>query len=70
MFFILVKCPTLTSPNNGMLSCSLGGNGFANSGDFCGFRCNNGYDLIGNSTRICQADGSWSGSDTVCDISK
>ena len=68
--FILVGCPTLTNPNNGMLSCSQGGDGFSTFGDACSFTCNNGYVLIGNALRICQADGSWSGSDAVCEISE
>ena len=70
LFFILLECPTLTDPNNGMLNCSLGEDGFATFRDTCSFTCNNGYELIGNTTRICQADGSWSGSDAVCVISE
>ena len=65
-----LECPTLTNPNNGMLNCSLGGDGFASYGDTCYFTCNNGYELIGSATRICQADGWWSGSHPRCDISE
>ena len=53
-----------------MLNCSLGGDGVATSGDICTFTCNNGYGLIGNATRICQTDNSWSDSDPVCEISE
>ena len=53
-----------------MLNCSLGEDGFATSGDTCSFTCNNGYEIFGNTTRICQTDGSWSGSDPVCEISE
>ena len=35
-------------------------------GDTCSFTCNAGYELIGNDTRTCQSDGSWSGSDVTC----
>ena len=70
LFFILLECPTLTNPNNGILSCSLGEDGFATPGDTCSLTCNNGYVLIGNAFRICQADGSWSGNDAVCAISE
>ena len=70
LLFIFLECPTLTNPNNGMLICSLEGDGFAISGDFCGLTCDNGYELIGNAIRICQTDGSWSGSEAVCEISE
>ena len=53
-----------------MFICSLGGDGFASFGDTCFFICNNGFELIGNATRICQNDLSWSGSDAVCEISE
>ena len=70
LFFILVECLLLTNPNNGMLSCSLGGDGLTNPGDTCVFTCNNGYELIGNDMRICLPNGTWSGSDPVCEISE
>ena len=58
--FLLVTCPLLTAPTNGMTDCSLGGNGIPNSGDVCSFTCNTGYELIINGTRNCQNNGSWS----------
>ena len=32
------------------------------------FICNIGYDLIGNSESMCQASGTWSKTDTTCQI--
>ena len=49
-----------------MISCSLGDDGVPSYEDTCSFTCNSGYKLTGNATRICQSDGSWSGSDDIC----
>ena len=51
---------------NGMINCSLGDDEVSSYEGICSFTCNNGYELTGNNTRICQSDGSWSGSDVVC----
>ena len=53
-----------------MVGCSLGGDGTANPGDICSYTCNTDYELTGSNTRICQTDGSWSGSDPVCERSE
>ena len=63
---ILVPCPSLTDPNNGMITCSLGDDGVPSYEDTCSFTCNTGYELTGSDTRTCQSNGSWSGSDDVC----
>ena len=62
----IVSCPSLTDPNNGMINCSLGGDGVPSYEDTCNFTCNTGYKLTGSDTRTCQSDGNWSGSDDVC----
>ena len=62
----VVTCRSLTSPTNGMISCSLGGNDTPNPGESCTFTCNTGYELDGSDTRNCQNSGSWSGSDATC----
>ena len=64
--YISVQCSSLTDSNNGMISCSLGDDGVPSYEDTCTFTCNTGYELTGNATRICQSDGSWSGSDDIC----
>ena len=65
MFFI-VPCPNLTQPDNGVINCSLGDDAVPSYEDTCSFTCNTGYELTGNDISICQSDGSWSGSDSVC----
>ena len=62
----LAACPSHTEPNNGAIACSLGDDGVPSYEDTCSFTCNTGYELTGSETRICQSDGSWSGSETLC----
>ena len=62
----LVTCSSLTNPNNGVISCSLGGDNVSLYEDTCSFTCNTGYELTGSDTRTCQSNGSWSGSGDVC----
>ena len=64
--FLLVSCPSLTDPSNGMISYSLGDDGDASYEDTCSYTCNTGYELTGSNTRSCQSDGTWSGSDPTC----
>ena len=59
---LIILCPTLTDPNNGAVTCSLGDDGVPSYEDTCSFTCNTGYELTGSDTRTCQSDGSWSGS--------
>ncbi|XP_065896334.1 E-selectin-like [Dysidea avara] len=61
-----VACPSHTEPDNGAIACSLGDDGVSSYEDTCSFTCNTGYELTGSETRICQSDGSWSGSETLC----
>ena len=63
---ITVPCPSLTDPNNGMITCSLGDDRVPSYEDTCSFTCNTGYELTGSDTRTCQSDGSWSGSGVMC----
>ena len=56
----------LTAPANGMINCSLGGDGDINIGETCTVTCNNGYQLTGSDSRTCQNDGRWSGSNATC----
>ena len=43
---------------------SIEGNSF---GDVVEYSCKTGYNLTGNATRICRADGSWSGKQPSCE---
>ena len=56
----------LTGPTNGMITCSLGGDGYATDGDTCSYTCDTGFVLTGNVMRTCGSDGSWSGSEPTC----
>ena len=63
----LVPYTLLADPSNGVISCSLGDDGVPSYEDTCSYTCNTGYELTGSDTRTCQSDGSWSGSDGVCE---
>ena len=64
MCFLLLACPSLNAPNNGMINCSMRGNGVP--GDTCTYTCNTGYELINSNSRTCQSDGSWSNCVPMC----
>ena len=59
---IVVNCGALTNPTNGQVS-HTGGTTY---GQTATYSCNTGYNLVGNSTRTCQATGMWSGSVPTC----
>ena len=57
----------LTSPDGGIMNCTLGDDGVPSYEDTCSFTCNAGHELIaGSDTRTCQSDGNWSGNITSC----
>jgi len=60
---LLVTCPMLTNPSNGMISCT---GQPATPGDSCSFTCNTGYELTGSDIRTCQSDRMWNASQAVC----
>ena len=53
-----------------MISCSMGDDEILSYEDTCNFTCNTGYELTSSDTRTCQSDGSWSGNNTMCEISE
>ena len=56
-----MACGTLTQPTNG--DVNLTGTTF---GQTATYTCGNGYNLVGGSTRMCQATGAWSGNEPTC----
>ena len=63
IFFVLVgvDCGNLNASANGQVN--LNGTTF---GQTAIYTCNTGYNLVGDSTRTCQATGNWSGSVPTC----
>ncbi|XP_078686219.1 sushi, von Willebrand factor type A, EGF and pentraxin domain-containing protein 1-like [Branchiostoma floridae x Branchiostoma belcheri] len=60
-----VRCPTLSAPANGVMTCNRGSS-FRHP-ETCTFTCNHGYQLYtGSSSRTCQADGAWNGTSPSC----
>ena len=64
ILFILavVYCGNLTDPANGSVTHTSG----TTFGQTATYSCNTGYNLVGDSTRTCQATGNWSGSAPTC----
>ena len=62
VFTSAVDCGTLTNPANGRVSYS----GRTTFGQTANYSCNTGYNLVGGSTRTCQATGDWSDSAHTC----
>jgi len=60
--FVAVPCGNLSSPVNGLVT--VDGSTF---GSQANYSCSEGYALNGNTTRECQADGQWSGSEPTCE---
>ena len=58
-----MDCGPLPNPANGQVSHSAG----TTFGQTATYRCNHaGYNLVGDSTRTCQANREWSGSAPTC----
>ena len=53
----------LADPDNGQATHIAG----TTVGQTATYSCDTGYNLVGNSTRTCQATGEWSGSAPVCE---
>lgn len=59
---VCMDCPWLSAPINGQVS-PISSVPFGQSATYT---CSMGYTLIGDSTRKCQIDGTWSGSKPIC----
>ena len=59
-------CSDLTNLTNGMINYTMGTASLRPVHTVAVFRCNTGYTLNKNATKICGNDGMWRGSDPVC----
>ena len=59
---LTVDCGSLPDPANGSVNHTAG----TTVGRNATYSCNTGYNLVGDSTRTCQAEGNWSGSASTC----
>ena len=62
LLLTVVDCGNLTDPANGQVDHTAG----TLLGQNATYSCNTGYNLVGDSTRTCQAEGEWSGSAPTC----
>ena len=65
------SCDPLSAPDNGMIDCSLGGDGIPTNGDTCTFTCDDGFELSGSQSRRCRIRNNrrrWTGSPTTCNM--
>ena len=58
-----MNCGALTNPANGQVSHPGG----TTVGQTATYSCNTGHNLVGSSTRTCQATGQWSGDAPICE---
>ena len=59
---LVVDCGDLSSPAYGNVTLN-----FTLYQSLAVYRCSYGYNLIGNSSRYCQANGQWSGEEPICE---
>ena len=57
-----VDCGNLTAPTNGSVNHTAG----TTFKQTATYSCDTGYNLVGDSTRTCQATGNWSRSEPTC----
>ena len=59
---MFVGCPNLSAPAHGSVDYISG----VDVGSQAIYSCEQGYSLVGISTRVCQSDGTWSGQPPLC----
>lgn len=61
--YLVVQCPTVSKPVNGLVTCTSG----ANYNSLCRFVCDEGFEMRGSTTRVCQDNGQFSGVQPICE---
>ena len=64
--FSHADCGQLVAPDNGGVTYT--NNGATTYQEVATFTCDPGYDLTGDTTRTCEASGSWGGASPTCII--
>ena len=62
--FLLLDCGGLNSPANGAVDTTAG----TTYGKTATYTCNVGFNVQGDATRLCGADGLWAGNAPICAI--
>ena len=62
----VADCPALTAPDDGTIDVPLD----RQVSDIATYTCLGGYDLMGDATRECLPDNTWSGSEPTCQITR
>ena len=62
MYTTAVDCGNLDDPENGQVDLNQG----TRFGAKAFYRCDNGFFLVGDDRRECQANGQWSGEAPIC----
>ncbi|KAM6949553.1 LOW QUALITY PROTEIN: sushi, von Willebrand factor type A, EGF and pentraxin domain-containing protein 1 [Aplochiton taeniatus] len=61
----VVSCPVLSPPENSYFIQNTCNNHYESA---CGVKCQPGFDLQGDGIRLCQSDGTWSGTQPSCRV--
>ena len=64
LFYLAVNCSELEHPRNGKVVYELQERTFRSKAHYT---CNDGFDLLGDEYRTCQASRSWSGNAPLCE---
>ena len=64
----MIDCGNLGNPNNGqvMITGGLVPTAIAGEDATAMYTCNQGYNLVGEEVRTCQANGVWDGTEPAC----
>ena len=58
----MIMCPALPDIDNGMVSWTG-----LSPGDVATYTCDSGFILVGDPTRMCRDNGTWSGEEPTCE---